>query len=62
MRKSDTPMAAHALIVGLRGICGSEDQWLNLVLQIYGVLPRRRDIGDFTRDEHKLLRSLGPMF
>ena len=55
-------MAAHALVASSGRICGSEDQWLNLVLQIYGGLPRRRDIGDLTRDEHDLLRSLGPMF
>jgi hypothetical protein len=35
---------------------------LNLVLQIYGGLPRPRDIGDLTREEHDFLRSLGPMF
>ncbi|RYD66550.1 MAG: ATP-binding protein [Verrucomicrobiaceae bacterium] len=62
LRKGETPTQAHALVVGLMKRCGSDEQRLSLVLRIYGGLPRPRGIGDLTREEYVLLRSLGPLF
>lgn len=62
LRKSDSPTAAHNLVVEVLSICGSDDQRINLLRQLYpGPLPPRI-FGHLTAPEHDHLRSLAPLF
>ncbi|WP_395838832.1 hypothetical protein [Cystobacter fuscus] len=62
VRKGDHPERAHVLVTELMAACGSDNQRANLLLHIYGRVPKLREVGDFTVDEHALMRRAGPLF
>ncbi len=57
VRLSDHSETAHVLVEQLLAQCGSDDQRANLLGQIYGRVPKLSSLGEFTADEHALLRS-----
>lgn len=59
VRMNEGPTAAHDLTIELMDGCGSEMQRLEFVQRIYG---GPRDVSAFAREDHELLRSLGPLF
>ena len=62
VRKSDHPERAHVLVNDLLAQCGSDDQRANLLQHIYGRVPKLREVGDFTAEEHALFRGARALF
>lgn len=60
--KADQSEQAHAVVNELLAQCGSDQQRANLLQHIYGRVPKRRDVGEFTADEHALLRGSRALF
>jgi hypothetical protein len=57
LRRGAAPVTARDCVEQLLTQCGSDHQRVNLLLQIYGHLPRPKDVGEPTPEEHQLLRS-----
>jgi len=62
VRKGPHPERTHVLVNELLAECGSDDQRANLLQHIYGRVPKLRDVGEFTSDEHTLLRKAHLLF
>lgn len=62
IRKTETLAAARDLIFELLGICGSDDQRIQLVWHLYGGVPPRSSLNEMTSEEHAYLRSLAKVF
>lgn len=60
-RKTDSP-AATTLATELVQGCGSPPQRINLLVRLYGQLPRPKDLGDPSDDEYRFVRSQEQLF
>lgn len=60
-RKADSPTAAELVAELIEG-CGSPTQRINLLVRLYGRLPRPKDLGDLSDDEYRLIRSQQQLF
>lgn len=61
VRKTE-PGRTHALIMDLLDQCGSDERRAHLLERIYARVPKLRDVGDFTAEEHSLLRASNCLF
>lgn len=62
LRRGSNPSEAYTLVRELMKACGSEQQYLNVLLRTYGGVPRPSAAGALTREEHDLLRSSASLF
>ncbi|MBN1204213.1 MAG: ATP-binding protein [Myxococcaceae bacterium] len=60
--RASAPARAHVLVEELLAQCGSDERRANLLERIYGRVPKLRDVGDFTAEEHALLRGSRDLF
>lgn len=61
VRKSD-PAEAHALVKALLARCVNDERRAHLLERIYGRVPKLSAVGNFTSEEHALLRSSCDLF
>lgn len=61
VRNSD-PAQTHALVKALLAKCANDERRAHLLERIYGRLPKLNAVGDFTSEEHALLRSSYGLF
>nr|BDT32080.1 ATP-binding protein [Myxococcus sp. MH1] len=62
VRKGGLPARTCGVVIDLATSCGSDEQRVNLLLQIYGSAPTPRDVGQFSIEEIDLLRSQRQLF
>lgn len=62
VRKGNHPERTASLVAELMAACGSDEQRANLLLQIYGRIPKLHWVGKFTVEEHTLLRGQSKLF
>ena len=62
VRKSAQPERTHVLVKELLAQCGSDEQRANLLQHIYARVPKLLVVGEFTHDEHALLRGARAVF
>lgn len=62
VREGAQPEQAAPLVERLLAVCGSDNVRVQLLLEIYGRVPRPSGVKDFTADEHALLRRQRPLF
>lgn len=61
VRKSE-PAQAHGLVKDLLARCANDERRAHLLERIYGRVPKLSVVGDFTSEEHALLRSACDLF
>jgi hypothetical protein len=61
VRKGE-PAQAHVLVTALLAKCIDDIRRAHLLERLYGRVPKLKDVGDFTPDEHVLLRGAGGLF
>ena len=60
--RSAAPDRARMLVGELVTACANDDRRANLLERIYGRIPRLKNVGDFTAQEHELLRDSHELF
>ncbi|NOK12155.1 ATP-binding protein [Corallococcus exercitus] len=61
VRKTE-PAQTHMLVTALLAKCVDDNRRAHLLERLYGRVPKLKDVGDFTPDEHALLRGSCGLF
>lgn len=56
------PAQAHLLVTNLIAKCIDDNRRAHLLERLYGRVPKLKDVGDFTPEEHSLMRGAGGLF
>jgi hypothetical protein len=62
VREGSSPEGAAPLVEKLLADCDNDAVRVQLLIEIYGKVPRASRLRDFTREEHALLRHMRPLF
>ncbi len=60
--RTSAPARVHVLVNELLVQCGNDERRAHLLERIYGRVPKLREVGEFTAEEHMLLRGSRDLF